>query len=253
MMGGNMNTLRQESEPSQPTSDPAGIRSVVDRYRHLLPSTNYGDFDPTLIWIFATRMSVLRSLYLSVRFGGWFIVSRRTRIKIGRRSKVAIGRGSFFFVGFVHYGPTPAAIHLGRGATLSVEGTVLIRKAARVFVHDGAHLEMHSGSGVADYTTVTCFDHIVFHEGSGTSWYCNVLDTNGHVVVVDGDPKPATAPIVFRPKALIGSFVTVLPGVTIGEGSLVAAGSVVTKDVPPHSLAGGNPAKVLSEDVTWVV
>ena len=111
-----------------------------------------------------------------------------------------------------------------------------------------------SAEGVlADYTTVTCFDHIVFHEGSGTSWYCNVMDTNGHVVVVDGDPKPASAPIVFAPKALIGSFVTVLPGVTIGEGSLVAAGSVVTKDIPPHSLAGGNPAKILSQDVTWVV
>jgi acetyltransferase-like isoleucine patch superfamily enzyme len=248
-----MNTQRQDPNPIQGIRVPGGTRSLVRRYRHLLPSTNYGDFDPALIWIFATRMSIVRSLYLSVRFGGWFIVSRRTRIKIGRRSKVTIARGSFFFVGFVHYGPTPAAIHIGRDATLSVEGTVLIRKAARVFVHDGAHLEMHSGSGVADYTTVTCFDHIVFHEGSGTSWYCNVMDTNGHVVVVDGDPKPASAPIVFAPKALIGSFVTVLPGVTIGEGSLVAAGSVVTKDIPPHSLAGGNPAKILSQDVTWVV
>jgi acetyltransferase-like isoleucine patch superfamily enzyme len=45
----------------------------------------------------------------------------------------------------------------------------------------------------------------------------------------------------------------VLPGVTIGEGSLVAAGAVVTKDIPPHSLAGGNPAKVLSQDISWVV
>jgi acetyltransferase-like isoleucine patch superfamily enzyme len=248
-----MDTLRQDAEPNQDTRAPHGVRALVGRYRHLLPATNYGDIDPALTWIFATRMSIARSLYLSIRFRGWFIVSRRTRIKIGRGSKVIIPRGSFFFVGFVHYGPTPAAVHIGRGATLSVEGTVLIRKAARVFVHDGAHLEMHSGSGVADYTTVTCFDHIVFHEGSGTSWYCNVLDTNGHVVVVDGDPKPASAPVVFGPKALIGSFVTVLPGVTIGEGALVAAGSVVTKDVPPHSLAGGNPAKVLSSDITWIV
>lgn len=36
-----------------------------------------------------------------------------------------------------------------------------------------------------------------------------------------------------------------MPGVTIGEGSLVAAGSVVTKSIPPHSVVGGNPAKVL--------
>ena len=93
------------------------------------------------------------------------------------------------------------------------------------------------------------FDHIVFEAGSGTSWYGNVLDTNGHVVVVNGDRKPVSAPVVFRANALVGSFCTVLPGVTLGEGCLVAAGSVVTKDVPPHSLAGGNPARVLSEDV----
>ncbi len=38
-----------------------------------------------------------------------------------------------------------------------------------------------------------------------------------------------------------------LPGVTIGNGSIIAAGSVVTKDVPPHSVVGGNPAKVLKK------
>ena len=41
----------------------------------------------------------------------------------------------------------------------------------------------------------------------------------------------------------------VLPGVALGEGCLVAASSVVTKDVPPRSLASSNPARVLSEDV----
>lgn len=43
----------------------------------------------------------------------------------------------------------------------------------------------------------------------------------------------------------IGSNVIILPGVTIGEGSLVAAASVVTKSVPPRVVVGGNPAKVI--------
>lgn len=42
----------------------------------------------------------------------------------------------------------------------------------------------------------------------------------------------------------IGARVIILPGVTIGEGTVIAAGSVVTKDTPPYSVVGGNPAKV---------
>lgn len=43
----------------------------------------------------------------------------------------------------------------------------------------------------------------------------------------------------------IGMFSQIMPGVTIGEGALVAAGSVVTKSVPPHTVVGGNPARVI--------
>nr|WP_084746018.1 DapH/DapD/GlmU-related protein [Caulobacter henricii] len=44
----------------------------------------------------------------------------------------------------------------------------------------------------------------------------------------------------------IGAGAIVLPGVTIGEGAVVAAGSVVTKDVPARPVVGGNPAKVIT-------
>ena len=45
--------------------------------------------------------------------------------------------------------------------------------------------------------------------------------------------------------ASIGSNATILCGVTIGEGAIVGAGSVVTKDVPPHTIVAGNPARIL--------
>lgn len=45
--------------------------------------------------------------------------------------------------------------------------------------------------------------------------------------------------------AYIGAWSHIMAGVTIGEGSLVAAGSVVTKSVPPHTVVGGNPAKII--------
>lgn len=52
-------------------------------------------------------------------------------------------------------------------------------------------------------------------------------------------------PVQIESGAWIGADVTILPGVTIGENAIVAAGAVVTKDVPANSIVGGNPAKVI--------
>jgi maltose O-acetyltransferase len=64
------------------------------------------------------------------------------------------------------------------------------------------------------------------------------------------DPTHRNGPIIARPVtvgsgAWLGARCVVLPGVTIGEGAVVAAGAVVTRDVPAHTIAAGVPAKVL--------
>lgn len=52
-------------------------------------------------------------------------------------------------------------------------------------------------------------------------------------------------PTLIRRGASIGSNATILCGVTVGEGALVGAGSVVTHDVPPHTVVAGNPARII--------
>ena len=54
-------------------------------------------------------------------------------------------------------------------------------------------------------------------------------------------------PVIIKKNAWIAIGVIILPGVTIGEGAIVASGSVVTKDVPSNTMVGGVPAKVLKE------
>jgi acetyltransferase-like isoleucine patch superfamily enzyme len=54
-----------------------------------------------------------------------------------------------------------------------------------------------------------------------------------------------TAPIVVEDHAWIGASVTILPGVRIGKGAIIGAGSVVTRDIPPYCVAAGVPARVL--------
>lgn len=57
-------------------------------------------------------------------------------------------------------------------------------------------------------------------------------------------------PIRVGRNCFVGGGSTVLPGVTIGDGSIVAAGAVVTADVPPASIVGGIPARVLRTGIT---
>ena len=52
-------------------------------------------------------------------------------------------------------------------------------------------------------------------------------------------------PIVIKNNAWIGASATILPGITVGENSIVAAGSIVTKDVPDNTMVAGNPAKYM--------
>lgn len=54
-------------------------------------------------------------------------------------------------------------------------------------------------------------------------------------------------PVIIKKNAWIAIGVIILPGVTIGEGAIVASGAVVTKDVPPNTMVGGIPAKVIKE------
>ena len=52
-------------------------------------------------------------------------------------------------------------------------------------------------------------------------------------------------PIIIKKGAWVGGRSLILPGVTIGENAVVAGGAVVTKDVEPNTIVGGNPAKVI--------
>jgi len=74
-----------------------------------------------------------------------------------------------------------------------------------------------------------------------------VLATINHDIDPAQNRKNHYAPIKIGAHVWLGSNVTVLSGVTIGEWSVVAAGAVVTKDVPPYTVVGGVPAKVLRQ------
>lgn len=76
-----------------------------------------------------------------------------------------------------------------------------------------------------------------------------ITDSNKHTINTENFKKEA--PVIIGDHVWICNDATVLPGVTIGNGAVIAAGAVVTKDVPPYTLVGGVPAKVIKNNIFW--
>lgn len=71
------------------------------------------------------------------------------------------------------------------------------------------------------------------------------LVTESHPLNPNDRRALTTKPITIKQRAWIGAGATILPGVTVGENAVVAAGAVVSKDVPNNMIVGGVPARVI--------
>jgi acetyltransferase-like isoleucine patch superfamily enzyme len=111
-----------------------------------------------------------------------------------------------------------------------------------------AKLKVGEYSSVGDRTQIHCCDEITIGNYVLISWGVNILENYYHSTA---DDAVSSAPITIEDRVWIGCNVIILAGVRIGFGSIIAAGSVVTRDVPPGMLAAGNPAKIIRETAPW--
>ena len=111
-------------------------------------------------------------------------------------------------------------------------GDVIIGNHTRVGLHNTIIGPVKIGNNVnlAQGITVTALNH-------------NFSDSNKRI----DEQGVSTKPVTIEDDVWIGANAVVLPGVKIGNHCVVAAGAVVTKDVPPHSLVAGVPAKVIKQ------
>ena len=99
-----------------------------------------------------------------------------------------------------------------------------------VFINSGCHFQDQGGVWIGD-------DVLIGHNV--------VFATINHDLEAKNNRKNHYKPITVKDHVWIGSNVTVLPGVTIGEWAVAAAGAVITKDVEPYTVVGGVPAKFI--------
>ncbi len=110
----------------------------------------------------------------------------------------------------------------------------------------GKHI--HFGNSVYANFNLTCVDDTHIYVGDCTMFAPNViLATAGHPILPELREKAYqfNMPIHIGRNCWLGAGVIVMPGVTIGDNTVIGAGSVVTKDIPANVVAVGNPCRVL--------
>lgn len=118
-------------------------------------------------------------------------------------------------------------------------------------VTKGATLVIDDGVGISN-SAIYCSDNIYIGKDVYIGGDCKIYDTDFHSVIFekrikDFDDDIKRSPVIIKRGAFIGTGVIIMKGVTIGEHSVVGAGSVVLKNIPDNQIWGGNPAKFIRD------
>ena len=187
----------------------------------------------TRIVNFAYRIyNLIKFRLYGVKFGKGMCVHGNIGLKIKKSGNFVIG-DKFYYSSGRHINP------LAR----NIQGNITINEGAEVVVGNNVCM---SGTVIRCHKYIEVGNYV--HIGAGTV----LLDSDGHSLnfedrrVFERDmSNKKNQPITIEDDVLIGMNCIIMKGVTIGERSVIGAGSVVTKSIPADCIAAGNPCKVI--------
>jgi acetyltransferase-like isoleucine patch superfamily enzyme len=117
-----------------------------------------------------------------------------------------------------------------------------------IVVGSNGRLEIGESTFINYGCTISAEEQVYIGPNCNIGTFVMIMDNSFHRLEPERRlERPESAPVILEENVWLGGRVIVLPGVRIGAGSAIGAGSVVTKDIPPRSLAVGVPAKVIRE------
>lgn len=115
----------------------------------------------------------------------------------------------------------------------------------RFITRGGGRIEIGDGVGMNYGCEITAEHLVKVGAATGFGPLVVIFDTSFHPLGEGEEVK--SGPVVIGSNVWVGRHALILPGVTVGDHSVIAAGSVVARDVPPRTVVAGNPAKPLRE------
>jgi len=200
------------------------------------------------------EINLLKTLYLSLLINRKnekkisVLAYRKTRIKIAKDSLININ-GRLNIGIFWDMVTNQETIFLAKKLSrLIIDGEFTIFNGCTVSIQENAVLKIGSGY-INSNSMILCFNQITIGNDVIIADQVTIRDSDNHNIIYEGYEE--SKPINIGNHVWIGMKATILKGVTIGDGAIIAAGAVVTKDVPSKCLVAGVPAKIIKINIEW--
>lgn len=171
-----------------------------------------------------------------------------SNIKLASTAAIAMAENSSFEINRQDYIRTHdrSTLYIGDNAQLKIRGCFTMHGHSFIMVHNDAELEIGNNTYL-NGGSIDCSRGITIGDDCAIADGVRIMDNSWHEV----DSFNKRKEIRIGNKVWIATNAMILPGVTIGDGAIIAAGAVVTKDVPSKCMVAGVPAKVIKENVEW--
>jgi acetyltransferase-like isoleucine patch superfamily enzyme len=154
----------------------------------------------------------------------------------------SVGEGLVFF-GPQHVEVNGPCVTLGNNVHMMATPDRRIRFT--VHGEPGGHIDVGDSVIVLPGVRISSATHVTIGRNTMLATNCYISDADWHDVYDRTSAPGSCAPVVLHDNVWIGDSALVCKGVTIGENSVIGAGSVVTANIPPNVIAAGNPARVV--------
>ena len=174
-------------------------------------------------------------------------------------------RGCFKFTegvrfGIVQIGYIDNNVNFTERSCLNIQGTVIIHGTGnhyfggglRLKVHKGAVVEFGNNLGVSNYARINVAKRITIGNDNMWSYEVNIMDTDSHLIF-DETGKRINPPkeVCIGNTVWLASKCTILKGVSIPEGTIVAAGSIISKSISETNCVVTSESKIIRRNVRW--
>lgn len=195
------------------------------------------------------------------------VVDHRAAIKVDKGARIELGGRLYLGVWSMSrrrrlsdrvadsgIGPPPTqrtTLYVGRDGRLITEDWALMGPGTQIVIGPTAELRVGAESYLSGNSQILIRESVTIGSDCAIAWDLTVMDSDSHSLSVGGEPRPQSEPIEIGNHVWIGAGVMILKGANIGDGAVIAAGSLVTGEIPPKCLAAGRPARVIKEDAEW--